>query len=85
MLQQKITDELGANLPSPVKSNEAGSADSTEPKKLLSLKNVSLISDQKKSQGQGGGKAKKLGDKNLNLTDEEMRLQEEQEEEAMKA
>lgn len=78
---------MGAQLTSPPKQQEVVSAPQSELKKPVSLKDVSLISDAKKTQGQGGGKAKRLpADLNpkVNMTEEELRIQEEKEEDELR-
>lgn len=58
--------------------------------KALSLKDVSLVSDIKKTQGQGGGLAKKKNADGASkasakkLTEEELRLQEAKEEDELR-
>lgn len=84
ILQQKITDELGAQMQNdnPFLNGESQS----ESRKPMSLKDVSLVPDMKKTQGQGGGKTKKNADAKagINMTDEELRLQEAQEEDELR-
>lgn len=48
-----------------------------EPKKSNSLKDVSLIADIKKTQGQGGGKIKKSLAMAANMNEDELKLFEE--------
>ena len=60
-----------------------------EKQKTLSLKDVSLISDKEKKtyQGQGGGKIKRTQTElkaNVNMTEEDMRLKEIQEEDELR-
>ena len=83
MLQQKITDELGAQME---KNNNpfTSDADQGEPKKSNSLKDVSLIADIKKTQGQGGGKIKKSLAMAANMNEDELKLFEEQEEDELR-
>ena len=94
ILQQKITDELGAQMQneSPIKATAddmQADLSSDTPQRALSLKDVSLVSDIKKTQGQGGGLAKKKADgaskaSASKLTEEELRLQEAKEEDELR-
>lgn len=68
MLSQKITDELGAQL-SPQQNFEAPSL---ERSKAVSLKDASIVSDLKKTQGQGGGKTKLKAQ--MQMSEEDLRL-----------